>query len=421
MQLTYPGFLWGLLAIGIPIAIHLLQLRRPQRVFFTNTGFIREVELTTMRRRQLQELAVLLMRVLAVSFLVLLFCQPFLPAANSAVQDNLGDVRVLVDNSGSMQAPGTALAQLQQEVIAGAIALGKSYPVGTQFKLLGRRTKSLTKEAYLESLATQQVDGRQMSWGAASVRDNLQENQANTLYLFSDFQKNEAKSDLWQRVRRAGQVVLVPQVGKPVGNVYVDSVWLDDAFVRTRTAIELHMRLRNGGSVAVADCPVKVLLNKQQVATLQVTVGAGQVSEVTTQLQLPDAKLALGQVVTGDAPVIFDNSYYFTLQPATAIRVLEIGTEPMTQQAYGREQLFAYAFAKPQALNYEQLRQANLVVLREVVQVDAGLREALAGVVRRGGSVVVVPPASPAARTSYHELFRALGIGGEQWAAPAAD
>ncbi len=421
MQLAYPGFLWGLLAVGIPIAIHLLQLRRPQRVFFTNTGFIREVELTTMRRRQLQELLVLLLRVLAIGFLVLLFCQPFFPATHSVAQQHTGDIQVLVDNSGSMQAPGVARPQLAQEAEAGAVALGKSYDAGTHYKLLGQRGIGKNLTAYEEALALQQAGTSQSGWGGTSVRAALQEQQESTVYIFSDFQKSEVLPDFWQRVSRKSQIVLVPQVAKATGNIYVDSVWLNDAFVRARTTVGLRMRLRNGGNELVTDCPVKVLLNKQQVASLRVSVEAGQAKEIIVQLQMPDDKLALGQIVTGDAPVVFDNKYYFTMQPAAAIRVLEIGEKPVAQQAYAREPLFTYNFTKPQVLNYGELRRANLVILQEVAQVDAGLREALAGVRRRGGSVVVVPPASPTGRTSYRELFRVLGVGSEQWNEPVKD
>ncbi|QKG55460.1 BatA domain-containing protein [Hymenobacter sp. BRD128] len=420
MQFVYPGFLWGLLAICIPITIHLLQLRRPQRIFFTNTGFIREVELTTMRRRRLQELLVLLTRVLAVVALVLLFCQPFIPVADNAVKTVGETVNVLVDNSGSMQAAGMVQSHVAQEAAAGAITLGKNYVSSAHFKLLGQRGNSLSEAAYRDAVASQVAAGRQVGWGATTVRDALQDEQQGPLYLFSDFQKNEANPQLWQHIRRGGEVVLVPQVARPAGNIYVDSVWLNDAFVRAHTNVGLHIRLRNGGSEAVAACPVKILLGTQQVATFQVTVGAGQASEVTTQVQLPNANLALGQVLTGDAPVIFDNTYYFTLQPAAAIRVLEIGPEPVAQQAYAGEPLFTYSFAKPQSVNYDEMRRADLVLLREVPQVDTGLREALAAVVRRGKCVVVVPPASPSARTSYHEIFRALGIGGEQWETPSA-
>jgi hypothetical protein len=406
MQLVHPEFLWGLVAVAIPVAIHLLQLRRPQRILFTNTGFIKEVELTTMRRRRLQELLVLLARVLAVVALVFLFCQPFIPAPNSAANVAGEAVGVLVDNSGSMQAAGLVQPHLAQEAAAGAITLGKNYGTSTHFKLMGQRGGSLTEAAYRVAVTNQASLGHVAGWGATTVRDALQNEQQGPLYLFSDFQKNEVDPQLWQHIRRGGEVVLVPQVARPVGNIYVDSVWLNDAFVR------------NGGNEAVTDCPVKVLLGAQQVATFQVSVGSGQLSEVMAQIQVPEASIALGQVMTGDAPVTFDNTYYFTMQPAVAIRVLEIGPEPVTKQAYAGEPLFTYAFAKPQAVNYDELRRANLVLLREVPQVDAGLREALIGVVHRGGSVVIVPPASPTARASYHEVFRALGIGSEQWETP---
>jgi len=373
-----------------------------------------------MRRRRLQEVLVLVTRALAVVGLVLLFCQPFIPVAGGNTQISNTTVGVLVDNSGSMQAAGQVQPQLRQEAVAGATALGKAYGAGTHFNLLGQRGGSLSEAAYEVAVAAQRGAGRLSGWGATDVRDAVQGEQAGTVYLFSDFQKNEVRADFWPRLRRRGDVVLVPQVARPMSNVYVDSVWLNDAFVRARTNVGLHIRLRNGGSEAVANCPVQVLLGAQQVAALQTPVAAGQASEVTVQLQVPDEKLALGQVVTGDAPVVFDNAYYFTMQPAAAIRVLEIGEVPATQPAYAREPLFTYAFAKAQTLNYNDLRQANLVLLHEVPQVSAGLREALASVLQRGGSVAVVPPASPAARNSYHELLRALGIAGEQWEAPTA-
>jgi hypothetical protein len=418
MQLIYPGFLWGLLGVSIPIAIHLLQLRRPQRVLFTNTGFIREVELTTMRRRRLQELLVLLMRVLAIISLVLVFCQPFIPVDKQNATASEGVISVLVDNSGSMQAIGKEQNQLRQEAAFAGEALGRSYGTTARFKLVGQGSGSMQEVAYLTAVANQRTAVR--GWGSAEVRQALQDERQGPLYLFSDFQKNEGPLQLLQQAKTQGSVVLVPLVAKPTGNIYVDSMWLNDAFVRTRTNIALHIRLRNGGTAAVPDCPVKVLLGKQQVATLQVSVGAGQTSDAVVQVQLAYNKLTTGQITTQDVPVTFDNTYYFTLKPAAVINVVEIGEEPATRAAYANEPLFSYAFAKPQAINYEVLRRANLVVVKEVPQIEAGLREALAGVVRRGGSVVVVPPSGPTAHATYHELFKALGIGGEQWQAGAA-
>ncbi len=80
MQLIYPWFSIGLLAVAIPVIIHLLQLRKPQRLLFTNTAFIRDVELVTVQHRKLRQLLLLLARVLGIVALVLVFCQPIIPA-----------------------------------------------------------------------------------------------------------------------------------------------------------------------------------------------------------------------------------------------------------------------------------------------------------------------------------------------------
>ena len=44
MQFLYPSFLWTLLALAIPIIIHLFYFRRFKRVYFTNVKFLKEVK-----------------------------------------------------------------------------------------------------------------------------------------------------------------------------------------------------------------------------------------------------------------------------------------------------------------------------------------------------------------------------------------
>ena len=416
MQFLYPSFLWGLLAVGVPITIHLLQLRRPQRVLFTNTGFIREVELTTIQRRRLQELLVLLTRVLGVVFLVLLFAQPFVPA--SRVSEQSDGVAVLLDTSLSMQAPGEAQKLLLQEAVDKADKLGRSYDATTHFQLPGQSNGLLTQAAYLSKLSGMRGTTRPINWDKLIVQQAGENEARRPLYLFSDFQRGAQANNLLQQLAATGrQIVLVPQTARQVANIYVDSVWLDDAFVRTRVNIGLHIRLKNGGSSPITDCPVKVRLGKQQVAAFSISLGAAQANTTVTQVQLADKQLAMGEVITGDNPVTFDNTYYFTLQPTATIQVVEIGAEALGQQVYGAESLFAYTFAKPQEVNYSKLQRANLVLLREATTITEGLRQALASVVQRGGSVVVVPSGSPAAHEATLQLLRSLGVGGVQWIA----
>ncbi|MFD2718636.1 BatA domain-containing protein [Hymenobacter monticola] len=410
MQLLFPWFLLGLLAISVPVLIHLLQLRRPQRVLFTNTAFIRQVELVTVRHRQVQHWLVLLARVLAVVALVFVFCQPFIPAKKeNLVKQNGTDV--WVDNTYSMQVRGLSGKDLLEEAVMQAGKLGQVDKTA-RLRLINSTRKSVSYGEYVDEL-----DGLRL--GNKTAGNALTEG-TSPLYLFSDFQRNSFTSNTLNKFGREKQVVLVLMKGKASGNVFVDSMWLDDAFVRVRTNLGLHIRVHNGGQADVVDCPVKVFLGAKQVVAFRVSVGAGESVTKVAQVQVGEASLVEGQVVVEDAPVVFDNVYYFTLQPAASIQVLEIGNEPLAQQVYGNEALFAYSFAKAGRVDYGTLQKANLILVSELRAIDAGLREALRAALRRGASVMVVPSASDGARASYDDLFKDLGLGAVQWESQAA-
>ena len=401
----------GLLAVAIPIIIHLLQLRRPQRLAFTNTAFIRAVELVTVRRRNLQRMLLLLARVVGIIALVLVFCQPFIPARQLKVMAN--GTEVLVDNSFSMQASGQTQNSVFAEAVGQAQGVGKAMvPAGGRIRLLNT-SGLLSPTAFQGKLNEMKLTARNPFSVLITGRAN-QQGEESALYIFSDFQKQSIDIKKLAEVKRQ-QIVLVPSARKPTGNMYVDSIWLDDAFMRLRINIGLHIRLHNGGNIVLSNSPVKVFLGNRQVAVFRVSVEPNQAVTSVVQVQMMDNTLALGRVVTEDVPVIFDNAYYFTLQPAANIRVLEIGAEPVAQQLYGNEPLFAYSFTKPQNLDYGALQRANLVVVRELERIDAGLRDGLRRVVQRGGSVVVVPAGTAGSHDSYQQMFKALGLGTAQW------
>ncbi len=80
ISFVYPGFLFALVLLSIPIIIHLFNFRKFRKIYFTNVGFLKELKEETTSRSRLKHLLVLLARMLAVAFLVLAFAQPYFPA-----------------------------------------------------------------------------------------------------------------------------------------------------------------------------------------------------------------------------------------------------------------------------------------------------------------------------------------------------
>lgn len=419
MGFVFPGFLWSLLVAVIPIAIHLLQLRRPQRIQFTNTGFIQDIEFKNGRQR-LQDLLVLVLRVLAVFFLVLAFSQPFISTSLVELSTDKKELTAFIDNSPSMRLPSNSGGNLIENALASVKQLEGGSKIGSRLQLVQKRKYGTLINPSRDE-ASLLKEGYQMGWGAALVRRQLTSKMEEPFYIFSDFQRSEVPATIFKQLSANREIVLVPQVGQQVGNIYVDSVWFSDAFVRVRANMALHVRLKNGGTETVHDCAVKVLLGKRQVAAFRTSVAPAQTMETVVQVQLQNEQSVEGKIVVEDSPVAFDNNFYFVLQPTTSIQVMEIGPTPLAQAAYQREHLFEYHYSKPEQINFGQIQRANLVLVSEATPISAGLQAALLAVTKRGGSVVIVPPVGRAPQEPYGQLLRTLGAGEAQWESQTAE
>ncbi|MCB2411171.1 BatA domain-containing protein [Hymenobacter lucidus] len=416
MALAYPWFLLGLLAVSIPIAIHFFELRRPQRLLFTNVGFIREIKLVTARQRKVKHLLVLAARIGFVVALVLLFCQPFLPAPEQKLLGETGTVAAIIDASPSMVVEGKADTPLLDEAVEQAEELTTVYPASARYLLPTVSSSLLSATAFQTAVRQLAVTGQAKSLNSWLGRAGSTE-KAQQTFVFSDFQK-KGITPQQLLADSTSQVYLVPLQAKETANIYVDSVLLDDAFVRSSADVSLRVRLRNGGMLATSNVQVKVFVGSRQVAAYQASVPAHESVVTAVQVQLPDGAVQPCRVEVEDFPVTFDNTYYFTLQASPQIRIINIGA-PQTARAgrvYANETMFAASSSAAQGLNYSQLNAANLLVLEEIPRLDNALRENLRRAVLQGATLVIVPPAGGTEmQEEYSRLFRELGIGGVQW------
>ncbi|WP_324676819.1 hypothetical protein [Hymenobacter sp. GOD-10R] len=291
------------------------------------------------------------------------------------------------------------------------------YPASAYFDLLDNPHHRMTGTVYRSAVEQLGISGHTTSLLKSITRllDKDRKDQAQA-YIFSDFQKNDFSPQLLTTLDTAQQVFLVPVASKAVKNVYVDSVMLDDAFVRADVDLPIRIRLRNGGSVDAAGCQVKVFIGEQQAAAFRTTVAAGGATTTVVRARLRGSELQKCRVEVDDFPVTFDNTYYFTLQPAPKIRIAELAASgAVAQRLYANEPLFDYTLSKPYGIDYRTLGAANLVLLQEVPRIEASLRENLRQAVQKGATLVVVPPLDLAGRPSYDAFFRDLGLASIQW------
>ena len=110
MAFLAPWFLAGLIAVAVPLIIHLRRSRRATRIVFSTTRFFDDRFIRSARRARLQDRLLMLLRMLLLALLALALARPALRLPGISRLFGLGGgkrvVALVVDDSASMGAAG---------------------------------------------------------------------------------------------------------------------------------------------------------------------------------------------------------------------------------------------------------------------------------------------------------------------------
>ena len=73
---VWPAAFWALVAIAVPVVLHLAAARERQGAPFPSLRFLQQVEVRRTRRKRLRDPWLLLLRVLALAAIVAAFAEP---------------------------------------------------------------------------------------------------------------------------------------------------------------------------------------------------------------------------------------------------------------------------------------------------------------------------------------------------------
>ncbi|MGB0788016.1 MAG: BatA domain-containing protein, partial [Marinirhabdus sp.] len=104
MQFKHPELLYALFLLLIPVLIHLFQLRKFQKVAFTNVAFLKKATVKARKSSRVKKWLTLFLRVLALACTIIAFAQPF--TASKIAMNTQKETVIYIDNSFSMQAKG---------------------------------------------------------------------------------------------------------------------------------------------------------------------------------------------------------------------------------------------------------------------------------------------------------------------------
>jgi hypothetical protein len=403
MSFVYPAFLWALTALSIPIIVHLFNFRKTQKIYFSSNRFLRLVQEATSAKRKLKHFLILASRLLFLLFLVLAFAQPFIPAREqvSATQN----IILYLDNSLSMSVPVGEKTRALDAGIQMANDIVSIFPPDARFQLITNDfapfSNTYKTRAEILDLLTQ-IRLSPLSRSLQEIQERIENtNRGLTqreIFWISDLQRSTLGNVSPGLIDSTARLHLIPISLQPVANIFVDSAYLENPFVVGGEKNTLHIKLRNDGSRSIEQLLVKLSLNGIQSGTSAVNLAAK--GEATVAFDIVSSNKSATQAVISfnDFPVSFDNEFYLALNFSERINVIEIkkgpGATPV-ERVYGNKEVFAFRSYDSRNTNYASLREADLLVVNGLDQVDLSLIQALRDFVSSGGTLLVIPSAAP--------------------------
>ena len=416
MSFVYPGFLWALLLLAVPIIIHLFHFRRYKKILFPNVRFLQNVQKETQSVKRLRNFLVLLARMLAIAALVLAFAQPYIPLSDQLEQ---GDqiVGIYIDNSFSMENQGSR-GPLFEEAKEKARQLVKAYPNSDRFIIHTNHSNSIhpingdDAIAFIDGIDIQKTSRslpEVLEVMSRSLEDNGMLNKQ--LYVLSDLQRNE-RADYTSYRDTSTRLSLIPLEANGNNNVSIDTAWLKSPVVNLNKPIELVVELTNHGEDDLNGVSLALDINGSKKAVTSLDIGGKASQKVNLGFALNQAGWQEASLRIEDAPIIFDDVYHlsFNIKPRIEILIAN-GNEanPVFDRLFRSETSF---FVQNQAsgnLDLGSLRRADLVILNELNNVSNGMVEALKTFVADGGTLFVVP--SKTGQSDYlQNLTQSLGL-----------
>jgi hypothetical protein len=408
MSFLAPALLAALVAIAIPVVVHLVQRERRTIQAFPSLMFLRRIPNQTVRRRAIRHWPLLALRILSLVLIALAFARPFLPTGGATVAAAGGarHVVVLLDRSASM---GYDDHWRQAQVLARHVvrSLGPGDSGSVVFfstdVAIGARSEA-GPGALIPAVDSAQPGPGLTRFGpalraAAGLLEQAPAASRREIVLVSDFQKSGW--DATQDVKLpAGVTLTTVSVGEPSpANAAVVGLTLEQAAGPKGVLVTAAARVTNFGVQPVSDREITLDVDEHRVDSRRVSTGpgatatvafapfpvAGRTARVTVRmaadaLPVDDVFRAL-VTVGGQVPVLILESA--SAAPDTSLylaRALEVAAAPG----------FATRIARADRVAPEEIAAAAVIVLNDARPPSGPAGRALASAINDGAGLLVL-------------------------------
>ncbi len=425
MQFLYPNFLWALFTLAVPIIIHLFNFRRYKTVYFSNVSFLQNIRKETKSRSTLKSLLILLMRMMAIFFLVMVFAKPYIPVNNKTKVKEVSHVAIYIDNSFSMDAEGKygvllESAKVKAREITGLFPKNTKYLLTTNnFLLLHQRYVSGEQLVEWVSQISSTHVVRSLDDVLNKISGLMPNNDSNVVhnvFVLSDFQKNILQNTPLNLSKNI-KLFAVPFTSQTNSNLYIDSVWFETPGHYIGKQENLHVKIRNVSGKSFVDIPLQLFISDSLKVSVVFNIGAQNTKEVTVSFVNWNTGVFKAHAEITDYPITFDNKLYFNFTIKEKKPVLIIGENSSPTYfniLYKNDDIIEPIAVGINNIPYNDFNDYSVIFINGLSDISTGLINEAVKYANNGGTLVFIPN-SKGNLSSYKMLFnklRAVNING---------
>ncbi len=380
MQFKHPEILYFLFLLVIPILVHLFQLRRFKKEYFTNVHFLKELAIQTRKSSRLKKWLLLLTRLFLLACLIIAFAQPFFQAKDSKGITN--EMFIVLDNSFSMQAKGKQgelMKRAVQELLENApenqtfsLITNSEIFWNTDIKSIQRELQNLKYSA--SPFALDNLMAKIKSRKSPYNKD---------IVIITDavgLQPKQLKS-----IDSTSNTYFIIPKAEQKNNVAIDSVFIQQAL---DNFYEIGIKLSSYGDNE-KDIPISLYNNKKLIAK---TIVNFEGKEKSINFTIPKEDFN-GYALIEDNALQYDNQLFFSISKPQKMNIVSIGQPEKSsflKKIYSDNE-FVYTNFDLKSLDYNILEKQDAIILNEIPEIPQALQTTLKAFVEKGGNLVVIP------------------------------
>ena len=422
----------GILALNIPILIHLLNRNRPRVVRWGAMHLLHEVVNTQRKRLKIEQILLLLVRAMIPVLLAICMASPVLTGCQNLAGGSRSSVVIVLDNSYSMSAGGANSSHVA--ATAAATEILRNLPDGSDASVItmaGGVAPLLDEPTVRTSLLIDELSKRTASYGQADVPLALETamrtiskmaQPKRDMIIITDYQRVSWSSDQaaararltqWRASESLAPSLTFLHVGKETGdNLAITEVSLSKLIVGVGQKVNIRANLKNFGSKNYPSLRIYLDVNGERRGVTELTLGAGEDGQVLfTHIFDAPGSHVVRLFADGDSTLKEDNEFLTAVRVLDRIPILLIdgdpappsdplkgetgflatALEPYKEGQVELADLLAARVIKTSEFKPETLDSEKAVVLANVPSLTDEQVRTLDGFVRGGGGLIIFP------------------------------